>query len=269
MAPTALITFRETIEAALIVAMIIGVFIRLRQYDGIKTVLIGIVAALGASVILGSGMFALGAWFTRSYEGQTGELIEGVLALGTALLVTGAVLTLDRHFRRYKISLIQRVTSKIESRDRVGLVLITFTSVFREAVEIILLVSGLTLTTATQEIMQGFGLGLVSGLAVSVLLMTAAIRLPVRVVFRVTTYLLIFFAAGLIAKGVQGLTESGILPEVYTLTLYLIPVRETLTGGLVYAMFGLRQTMDILQVSLYLTYAYGMIRLIRQGEVRV
>ncbi len=264
MAPAALITFRETIEAALVVAMIAGIFIRLREYRGLRTMTLGVISAIFASLVLGTGTLALGAQFAHWYQGKNEALLEGLLALATAVLVTWAVLTLDKQFRRYKMHLIQQITAQIESHDTLGIFFIAFTSVFREAVEIILLLSTMVFTTKPIEIAQGFGVGLLMGLLFATLILTATIKLPVRMVFRITTYLLVFFAAGLIMKGIHELAEYGLIPELFKLKLFFIPARETLTGSLAYALFGLRNSMDALQVVVYGVYVVGMIRLLRR-----
>lgn len=267
MAPALLITFRETIEAALIVAMIAGIFIRLKQYGGLRVVAMGLVGALAASLMLGGGLLSLGSWFVSWYQGKNEELLEGVLAIATAALVTGAVLTLDRHFRKYKMHLISQITAQIESRDMVGIFFITFLAVFREAVEIILLLSSMIFSTPVADIARGFGVGLVGGLVCSVLLMTATIKLPVRLVFRATTILLVFFAAGLLAKGVHELAEYGLIPELYKLKIFFVPARETIVGSIVYALFGLRSTMDIVQIAVYGVYVGVMGMMLREKKM--
>jgi high-affinity iron transporter len=264
MAPAALITFRETIEAALVVAMIAGIFVRLREFRSLRTVALGVICAILASLILGTGTLAIGSQFAQWYQGKNEELLEGVLALATTVLVTWAVLTLDKQFRRYKMHLIQQITSQIESHDTLGIFFIAFTSVFREAVEIILLLSTMVFTTKPIEIAQGFGVGLFAGLIFATLILTATIKLPVRIVFRVTTYLLVFFAAGLLGKGMHELVEYGLIPELFKLKLFFIPARETFIGSLVYALFGLRNSMDALQMGAYGVYVVAMIRLLRR-----
>jgi high-affinity iron transporter len=264
MAPAALITFRETIEAALVVAMIAGIFVRLKEYASLRIVALGVSFAILASLTLGTGTLAIGSQFLGWYRWTNEALFEGILALTTATLVTWAVLTLDRHFRRYKMHLIQQVTTQVQSHDKIGIFFIAFTSVFREGVEIVMFLSTMVLTTKPVEIAQGFGIGLLAGLLCAALILTSTIKLPVRIVFRVTTYLLVFFAAGLLGKGVHELMEYGLIPEVFTLKLFFIPARETFIGSLTYALFGLRNSMDALQVGAYGVYVIVMARSLRR-----
>jgi high-affinity iron transporter len=121
MAPAALITFRETIEAALVVAMIAGIFVRLKEYASLRIVALGVSFAILASLTLGTGTLAIGSQFLGWYRWTNEALFEGILALTTATLVTWAVLTLDRHFRRYKMHLIQQVTTQVQSHDKIGI----------------------------------------------------------------------------------------------------------------------------------------------------
>lgn len=267
MAPVILITFRETIEAVLVVAMIAGIFVRMREYKELRVVFFGVVTAILASLVLGSGTLAIGAQFAQWNQGKNEALFEGVLALVTAALVTFAILTLNNQFRRYKMHLIQQVTAQAKSHDIFGIFFIAFTSVFREAIEIILLVSTMAFATKPLEIAQGFGIGLAAGVIFSILLITATIKLPVRIVFRVTTYLLVFFAAGLLAKGVHELVEIGLIPELFKFNLLFIPARETLIGSVTYALFGLRSTMDVAQAAIYGLYVIVMVRMLKQAHL--
>jgi high-affinity iron transporter len=77
-------------------------------------------------------------------------------------------------------------------------------------------------------------------------------------VFRVTSALLILFAAGLLARGIHEFTEAGVLPEMSTFVLNFIPEAQTFIGGFIKSMFGITRHMSILQLNMYILYSMWM-----------
>ena len=75
MLPAFLITFREVIEASLIVATILGILVKLNQKKGIKTVWY----ATGLAAFMSILFLALGSFFglkmQELYSGKVEELI--------------------------------------------------------------------------------------------------------------------------------------------------------------------------------------------------
>jgi high-affinity Fe2+/Pb2+ permease len=93
-------------------------------------------------------------------------------------------------------------------------------------------------------IFTGFGLGLVAGLCVSLLLFTATIKLSVFYAFRVTSLLLIFFAAGLLARGIGEFINA--------------PDASSYIGNLIQGTFGITRSMSAAQLIPYGGYITGM-----------
>lgn len=266
MFPSFIVTFREVLEAALVVAMISGIFVKLHEKQKLKFVWMGVATAVILSISLVFFGSYVGFIFQDFYTGRNEELIEGMLSIITACFITWAVLTLDHEFRSYKVRLIEKINLEIKSGQMVGIFALAFTSVFREGVEIILLLSSILLSTKPMDVVYGFGSGIFAGVIISVLLFTASIKLPIHKIFRITTVLLIFFSAGLLAKGIHEFTEFGLLPELMKLNIPFVPVRETMAGAFIYGLFGVRNVMDVLQIIAYALYTYVMIYIIRFAD---
>ncbi|QQR64201.1 FTR1 family protein [Candidatus Roizmanbacteria bacterium] len=108
MLPAFLITFREVIEASLIVATILGILSKLNQGKSIKTVWTATALAGFLSVIL-IGVGSLGGLqFQKLYSGKIEQTTEGVLMITSAIFITWAVFFLHKHFSRYKVELLKR-----------------------------------------------------------------------------------------------------------------------------------------------------------------
>lgn len=259
MLPAFLITFREVIEATLIVATILGILVKLNQHKGIKTVWFATGAAVLVSVLLLVLGSLVGVKVQEIYTGKTEEFIEGVLMIISAVFITWAVFFLHNYFASYKTKLLQKLKDTVEKQEEKGLFVLVFTAVFREGIEIVLFLSTIYLSTNPQQIFTGFVSGVIGGLAVSLLLFTATFRMPIYYAFKTTSILLILFAGGLLARGVHEFAEAGVIPELTSFTFGFLPEKSTIAYDMLKAVFGITQQMDIAQITLYVGYVSIMV----------
>lgn len=257
MLPSFLITFREVIEASLIVATILGILVKLKQTKGIKTVWLATAAAAVVSILL-LGMGSLIGFKVNELFEEHEPYIEGTLMVVSAVFITWAVFFLHKYFAHYKTKLLQKIKTTVEKEEQKGLFALVFTAVFREGFEIVLFLSTIYFSSDPQRIFSGFTLGAAAALIIAFGLFTATLRLPVYYAFRTTSILLILFAAGLLARGVHEFAEVGILPEIGKITFAFIPEKTTFAGDMLKAVFGITQKMDIIQLSLYAGYTAFM-----------
>lgn len=258
MLPAFLITFREVIEASLIVATILGILVRLKQENAVKSVWMATLSAAILSVTLLVAGSLVGVKVQEVYTGRTEELIEGILMVTSAVFITWAVFFLHNYFGKYKAHLIQKIKSTVENQEQKGIFFLTFVAVFREGFEIVLFLSTIYFSSDPKSILSGFGLGSLAGLLVSFGLFTASLKLPIYYAFRTTSALLILFAAGLLARGIHEFAEYGLLPEIGKLTFEFIPAKATFAGEMLKAIFGITQKMDMIQLSIYAVYVAFM-----------
>lgn len=258
MLPAFLITFREVIEASLIVATILGILVKLKQTNVIKTVWLATGAATATSLLLLGLASIFGLKVQEVYTGKTEEFIEGLLMTTSAIFITWAVFFLHKYFSRYKVHLLTKIKKTVETQEHKGLFLLVFTAVFREGFEIVLFLTTIFFSANPQQIFTGFAGGMIGGLLISVALFSATIRLPVYQAFRASSVLLIMFAAGLLSRGIHEFAEAGIIPELTRISLPLLPQKGTFSAEIIKAIFGLTQQMDIAQIGLYVGYSSVM-----------
>lgn len=214
MLPSLLITFREVIEAALIVATILGILTRIGQQKEIKTVWLATTAASIASILLLAVGSMTGVKVHELYTGKTEQLTEGILMFISALFITWAVFFLHNYFGRYKTKLLVKLKKTVEQEEQRGLFILVFTAVFREGFEIVLFLSTVFFSSNPQQIFGGFLTGTVLALLVCFGLFKATLRMPVFYAFRVTSALLILFAANLLGRGAHELMEAGLIIDI-------------------------------------------------------
>lgn len=258
-----LITFREVLEASLIVATILGILVRIGEVRGIRTVWSATIFAAVASIALVffGGFFGLKV--QEIYSGRVEEIVEGVLMITTALFITWAVFFLHRYFRRQNAKLLAKVKETIEKKEERGLFALVFLSVFREGFEIVLFLSALFFAESSRSILSGFSLGGIAALLFALGFFMSARRLPIAYAVRGTNFLLILFAAGLLGRGIHEFIAAGLLPFFERLpefSLAMIPNAKTsFIGGFMKSMFGITAKMHSMQIAVYGIYVVAMV----------
>lgn len=269
MLPAFLITLREVIEASLIVATMYGILQQLKLDLYVKALWVGAIVAVLATF----SMLLLGALsgfaFASQISGKAEELFEGIAMLVSAVFITWAVFYLHSFFAQYKVSLITRfnkIKDTIIQSDKSysrsfskGIFVLAFTSVFREGLEIVLFLASTYFSTSPGDIVLGTMWGVTVGLVISYMLVVASIRLPVYLAFRVTSVLLIMFAAGLLARSLHEFSEAGMLPGFQLVPLTFLPSADSYAAEIIKSIFGISSTMDVAQLSIYLCYSLAMI----------
>lgn len=257
MIPAFIITFREVIEASLIVGAILGILLKLKQTKVVSTVWLATISAGIASVILlGIGSF-LGVKVHELFENNE-PYIEGFLMVISAVFISWAVFFLHNYFAKHKTKLLGKIRETFEKEEKRGIFVLVFTAVFREGIEIILFLSTVYFSSKPQSIFVGFLGGTLGAILIAVGIFTATLKLPVFYAFRTTSILLILFAAGLLARGAHEFAEVGLLPEIGKITFAFIPQKSTSAGDMIKAIFGITQMMDLVQLTLYLSYTVFM-----------
>lgn len=258
-----LITFREVLEASLIVATILGILVHIGERRGVRTVWLATIMAGVASIALVflGGLFGLK--IQEIYSGRVEEIVEGTLMITTALFITWAVFFLHRYFRRQSAKLLAQVRETIEKKEERGLFALVFISVLREGFEIVLFLSALFFAESSSSILSGFSLGGITALLFALLFFLSARRLPIAYAVRGTNFLLILFAAGLLGRGIHEFIEAGLLPFFERLpefSLAIVPNAKTsFIGGFLKSMFGITAKMHSMQITAYTLYVVVMV----------
>jgi high-affinity iron transporter len=87
-----LLAFREGLEAALILGIVLGMLRQLRQHSYRRRVWLGAALASLLSVGIGIGLYSLGV----AFEGKAEEIFEGVAMLLAAGVLTWMIFWMER-----------------------------------------------------------------------------------------------------------------------------------------------------------------------------
>jgi high-affinity iron transporter len=129
-------------------------------------------------------------------------------------------------------------------------------AVVREGIETALFLTAAAFSATPAQTLIGGGLGLALAVAVGWLLFVVSVRLNVRAFFRVTSILLILFAAGLVAHGVHELQEAGVLAVIVEQVWDINPIlnENSTVGSILKTLFGYNGNPSLLEAVSYVAY---------------
>lgn len=246
-----LITFRETLEAILVVSVILIFLAKTKQKVFNKFVWFGILVGVGISILLA---FLLEIFF-GGLTGKTEELFEGVLMFVTAGFLTWMILWVHRQ-KDIAEKIREKVSIHIKEGYGLGIFLLTAISVFREGTETVLYLKASSLTGATNQLL-GAVLGIASALVLGLILFRFAMRVRLSTVFNITSVFLLLFAAGLVSHGVHEFQEAKLLPifsfdPIFNISHILD--NKSLVGSFLRTLFGYTSKPTAMEITSYFSY---------------
>ena len=258
-----IIVLREVIEAGLIVGIVLAVT---KTMPGRAPYIWGGVAA----GLLGAGLVAAFAGLlSNAFEGAGQELFNAaILALAVAMLTWHNV-WMARHGRELTAEL-RRVGGEVSegSRSLMALSIVVGIAILREGSEVVLFLYGVVISSHDSGINLFIGgvLGLALGVGVCVLTYTGLVIIPARHLFRVTSLLIAFMAAGMAAQCIAFLEQADIATSLsHTLwnTSMFLPV-SSLPGRVLHTLLGYTDRPTQLQALAYLAtllVIFGLMKL--------
>lgn len=199
-----IVTLREGVEAALIVGITLVYLSKIGRPDLRKTVYAALVAAVLGSV---AGAVAL------SYLPVNQDAFEGWVMLVAAVLVVGMIIFMMRTARKLKGEIESKVGSLAGGGSKWGLFSFVFLMVFREGIETVAILAGVSFNSTELMSFLGTLLGVALAVVFGVMFVKGSVRIDLRKFFRVTTVILLFVAAQLVISGFHELSETGTLPS--------------------------------------------------------
>jgi len=204
MLQTFIITLREGVEAALVIAIAVAYLKKTGREQLLPLVYRAILAAILASCVL--------AWvFTRFQVSE--EAYGGWTMLASAVFVLSMVIWMNRHAKGMKGEIEGKLTGAATA-SRWGVFLFVFLMIFREGVETVLLIAAAArLETSGILELLGAVLGLSLATLFGVSFVRGTIKVNIRSFFKITTAILMVVVVQLAITGLHELSEGQILPS--------------------------------------------------------
>lgn len=246
-----IITLRETLEAALIVGILLAYLNKTLNQKHKKFVWYGVLGGIFISLVLA---FIFNNYL-GGFEGRSEQIYEGVTMFIAAGLLTWMILWMLKQRHSIKRDLENKAESHIKKDHYWGLFFLSFVGVAREGIETVIFLQAAALQSGG-NVMWGALLGIVIAVIVSYLLFKGLAKVPLKKFFTVTSILLILFAAGLVAHGLHEFEEAGIIPIYIE---HLFDVNGVIDengnfGSILKGLFGYNGNPSLLEVLSYWVY---------------
>jgi len=207
--PSFLVAFRESLEAALIVVIMVAYLKKIGKTNLNRYLYIGTSAAIVASIIL--------AWIIQVIYGGLGgiaaETFEGAASLTATAVLTYMIFWMAKNAQKIKGELQQKIDIAITKGQLFGIATLAFVAVFGEGLETVLFLTATFFLDALGA-MIGILMGFIVVIMLAMLLMKGVYKLDIRKFFQYTSIILIIFAAGLAGYGTHELIAAGKGAEV-------------------------------------------------------
>jgi len=263
--PSLIITFREALEAALIVTIMVTYLRKIGKQELNKYSYLGAGSAIVVSLLVGVGLQTL-------YGGlgdTAGQLFEGVASLTAVVVLTSMIFWMTKHSKGIKGELEGKIEQAVTRGELYGIAALSFIAVAREGLETVLFLSATFIQDQVGTII-GALIGALIVLGISVLLMKGTVNLEISRFFKVTSVLLLVFGAGLAGYGVHELIEAGegsgidfgvlgekpfdINPPVNTDGTYPLLHEKGVIGSVLKALVGYDGNPEWLRIIVYIGY---------------
>jgi len=252
MSASLLLVMRETVEASLLIGILLACLERTENRRYFTGVWAGAGAGTLASILLGAILLlTLG-----SVAGRGREVLEGVVMWAAAAVLTYVIWWMRREGGSMAHSLRAEAEAGVGRGSVLALGTLAFLAVFREGAEAVLYLGAAASNSPWQRIILGATMGFAVAVAIGSAMYRGGTRLlnPQRF-FAVTSALLLLFAAGMVGRATLAFQAAGIFPG--TVTAWNASAVLPETGGVgqaLQALFGYTATPSVLQVIFVLGF---------------
>jgi high-affinity iron transporter len=253
---TFVVVFREALEAALIIGIILTLLWKLGARRYARHVWAGVAAALVLSLGLGSWLSSL----ADSAQERMGPIIEGVISLAACAVLTYMFFWIEKQARHLKTDIETRLERAIPAGDRIAIMVLPFFAVLREGAETVLFLKAVSMQSGGAVSWAGGLSGLALAVMVVLMLFVGGIRVPLQALFRSVGVFILFIAAGLLGYGLHELGEVGWVPvgieHLYDIN-HIMNEKEGV-GSFLKALFGYNGNPSLTETVLYWLYLAAM-----------
>ena len=208
--PSLLVILREGMEAILVVAAVLAYLAKAGHKNKAPIVWGGVALALALSV----GLAFLFSYVT-SLAGANQELLEGFAALfAVVMLIWVSNWMINKSSNKAWDEYIKKQTdASLSSGSLLGLAFISFLAVLREGAETILFYVPIVAAAGDKVhyVWIGLAVGLVALVIIYLLIQFAAVRIPLRPFFTITSLLMAFMAFTFTGSGIGELQEADVV----------------------------------------------------------
>ena len=196
-----IITFRECLEACLIVGIIYTLLEKNNLRKEIKQLWIGVSSAIAASLVVAISLNSLKESIGNA---SIHALFEGVSMYITAILLWYVIFWLSKHVSHK--SGMETKTKQAMTTAGLGIFFVVFFAILREGFETVLFLMGSFSMTGTFSYLGFFG-GMIIAILIGYGIVIQGRKINLKLFFQGTTFMLVLFASGMVAYGTHEMEE--------------------------------------------------------------
>jgi high-affinity iron transporter len=251
MLATLIIVFREVLEAALIVGIVLA------ASRGVPRRHLWIAVGIGAGGLGALVVAALAGEIATAVEGFGQELFNAGILFAAVGMLGWHNIWMQRHGRELAQSATAVGRAVLAgARPLYALAILVGIAVLREGSEIVLLLYSIAVAggSSASSMLAGGALGLAAGVGTGVGIYFGLLAIPLRHLFAVTSWLILFLAAGMASQGAAFLLQADLLPALGNNlwdTSFLLSERSLL-GQLMHVLLGYSAQPAGIQLVFYL-----------------
>lgn len=249
MLPSFIVTFREILEIALILGVILAATNGLVGRS--KWIFLGLIGGIIGSAVVA----AFTETISNFAEGIGQELFNAMILLSASIIIGWTALWMKTHAREM-MKQIKEKGGRIVEGDlpKITISIIITLAVLREGSEIVLFTYGMLASgQPIDKVLLGSAAGTLVGAIVGLILYFGLISIPTKYIFKVTTWLLIFLSAGMSSMAAKYLASAGYFTNfsnpVWNMSNILS--ENSIPGQILHALFGYSERPMSIQLIFY------------------
>lgn len=250
MLSTAIIVFRECLEAALVICVVLA------AVKGIPKrglwVSAGVVAGIAGACLVA----ALTGQIAAAASGRGQEIFQAVVLFTAVAMLGWHNVWMSRHGKELAMRINQVGQDVAAGKKSLSvLFVVTALAVLREGSEVVLFLYGIAAAGATPApMLAGGGIGVLLGAALGVVMYLGLLRIPTRHLFRVTGWLILLLAAGMASRGAAYLAQAGFLPAIESSVwdTSAILTDHSIFGSMLHVLIGYDPRPSVMQLIFYI-----------------
>jgi len=265
-----IIVFREVIEAGLVVGIVLAATrgVAMRGF----WISYGIAGGIAGACLVAAFAGAIG----NAFAGSGQELFNAVILLVAVVMLAWHNVWMARHGRAIAAA-VKAVGEAVASGSRTmaALSIVVGIAVLREGSEVVLFLYGIAVSSKDTPLAMAVGgvAGVLLGASVSLVMYNGLLRIPVRYLFSVTSWLIALLAAGMAAQAVAFLQIAGVV-RPFARTLWDTSnflADDSILGKVLHTLVGYTDRPTELQLLVYLgtlTTIFVLMRLLGSAPRR-
>ncbi|EGF81567.1 hypothetical protein BATDEDRAFT_19300 [Batrachochytrium dendrobatidis JAM81] len=214
--PIFFILFRETIEAAIIISVLLALIDKVSasstRFEAVsgklkRQVWLGVLAGLVLSLVIGAVFLVFWYKYAINLWASAESLWEGIFGVIASIMVAITAIAMlkgSRMYEKYSVKLAKKLERQTETlrQPLKALFWLPFITMLREGLEAVVFVGGVSLSETPTSIPIAAIVGILLGIFIGFLLHTGGSQLTLHYFFVISACFLLLIANGLLAKAV-------------------------------------------------------------------